>query len=83
MFYLYGIALCVPGVLLPEMVTSLVLLQIHAPTVLHTSNCVSMLQTLLDILDKFNGLAPGIHKEDTEDLAWPGIKGKLHTQRQF
>jgi len=64
-----------PGILLPEMITSLVLLQLYAPTVLHTSNCVSVLQALLDILDEFNRLAPGLHKDDTEDLAWPGIKG--------
>lgn len=31
-----------------------------------------MLQ-LLDALDYFNHLFPGTEKEDTEDMAWPGV----------
>ena len=61
------------GVLLPELLTCLVLLQIHIPTVLHASGSVFMLQNLLDILDKFNRLAPGMARDDAEDLAWPGV----------
>ena len=65
-----------PGVLLPEMVTCLVLLQMHAPTVLQVSHCEAMLQCLLDLLDKFNRLAPGWNRDDHEDLSWPGIWSK-------
>ena len=62
-----------PGVLLPEMVTCLVLLQLRCPQVLHASQAHQTLAHLLDDLDCFNHLAPGTDKEDTEDLAWPGI----------
>lgn len=64
------------GVLLPELVTSLVLLQLHVPTVLHASNAIVMLQTLLDLLDKFNKLAPGLVREEMDDLSWPDVWGK-------
>ncbi|XP_064637694.1 E3 ubiquitin-protein ligase HERC2-like isoform X2 [Lineus longissimus] len=65
----------VSGVLLPELVTCLVLLQIHTPMVLDATGDIMILEGLLDILDKFNKLAPGLQKEDQEDLAWPGIWG--------
>ena len=67
------------GELLPELITSLVLLQLRAPTVLNTTSCFPMLTTLLDILDSFNKLAPGLALEDNEDLAWPGVWGMLHS----
>jgi E3 ubiquitin-protein ligase HERC2 len=44
--------------------------------VLGTSGDIMILDGMLDILDKFNKLAPGLQKEDQEDLAWPGIWGK-------
>ena len=65
------------GVLLPELVKSLVLLQLNSPTILHVAGIVPMLMVLLDIIDKFNKLAPGLAKEDSEDLAWPGVWGML------
>ena len=64
------------GVLLPELVTSLVLLQLHVPTVIHVSNCIAMLQTLLDMLDRFNRLAPGLEREEMDNLSWPDVWGK-------
>ena len=63
------------GVLLPELSVSLVLLQLHAPSILHASQCSPHLVTLMESLDAFNHLAPGLHREDTEDLAWPGVWG--------
>ncbi len=64
------------GVLLPELVTSLTLLQLHAPTVLHAAGVTPLLMTLLDSLDRFNQLAPGAYRDNNEDLAWPGIWGE-------
>ncbi|GFN81530.1 E3 ubiquitin-protein ligase herc2-like, partial [Plakobranchus ocellatus] len=63
----------VTGVLLPEMITCLVLLQLRCPQVLHVSQAHQTMACLLDDLDCFNHLAPGTEKEDTEDLAWPGV----------
>lgn len=59
------------------MVTSLVLLQKYTPTVMQASNCTPVLQGLLDLLDKFNRLAPGLSKDEQDDLAWPGVWGKI------
>ena len=61
---------------MPELVSSLILLQLRTPTVLNASGCFPMLSSLVDILDNFNQLAPGLRKEDDEDLAWSGICGK-------
>ncbi|XP_065932279.1 E3 ubiquitin-protein ligase HERC2 isoform X6 [Magallana gigas] len=63
----------VTGVLLPEMVTSMVLLQLKAPGVIHASRSVPVLEEILDILDTYNKLAPGLDRDDKEDLAWPGV----------
>nr|XP_034301899.1 E3 ubiquitin-protein ligase HERC2 isoform X3 [Crassostrea gigas] len=63
----------VTGVLLPEMVTSMVLLQLKAPGVIHASRSVLVLEEILDILDTYNKLAPGLDRDDKEDLAWPGV----------
>ncbi|XP_061183765.1 E3 ubiquitin-protein ligase HERC2-like isoform X1 [Saccostrea echinata] len=63
----------VTGVLLPEMVTSMVLLQLKAPGVIQSSRSVPVLEEILDILDTYNKLAPGLDRDDKEDLAWPGV----------
>ena len=68
------------GVLLPELMTCLVLLQLHAPTVIQASNSTGLLQSLLDTLDRFNQLAPGCHRDNNEDLSWPGIWGMYGLQ---
>ncbi|XP_052796353.1 E3 ubiquitin-protein ligase HERC2-like isoform X2 [Mya arenaria] len=66
----------VTGVLLPEMLTCMVLLQLRAPAVVQMSGSVPVLEQILDILDKYNRLAPGLTREDREDLAWPGVWGQ-------
>ncbi|XP_052278368.1 E3 ubiquitin-protein ligase HERC2-like [Dreissena polymorpha] len=63
----------VTGVLLPELLTCLVLLQLKSPVVVETAGAVPVLEQILDILDKFNTLAPGLYREEKEDLAWPGV----------
>ncbi|MPC79209.1 E3 ubiquitin-protein ligase HERC2 [Portunus trituberculatus] len=51
----------------------------HSATRYYSSNVVlscdliSPLLALLEPLDRFNQLAPGADREDTEDMAWPGI----------
>ena len=60
------------GVLLPEFLNAMVLLQTCIPSVMDSSRTVPLMSGLLDKLDKFNRLAPGVQKEDEEDLAWPG-----------
>ena len=60
------------GVLLPEFLSAMVLLQTCMPSVMDSSRTVPLISGLLDLLDKFNTLAPGVQKEDEEDLAWPG-----------
>nr|CAD7453258.1 unnamed protein product [Timema tahoe] len=66
-------------VLLPELLLSLILLQLEAPLLLHHVNWVPLLSPLLDTLDKFNRLAPGGDKDDAEDMAWPGIIAPQHS----
>ena len=79
MYYMCDVS-CAVGVLLPELATCLVLLQQRVPAVMHASACMPMLHALLDILDKFNRLAPGLQRDDYEDLSWPGIWGESHTR---
>lgn len=55
------------------MVTCLVLLQLKCPQFVQVSRASQLLSQLLDDLDYFNRLAPGTEKEDSEDLAWPGV----------
>ena len=55
------------------MVTCMVLLQLRCPDTIQLSRAVSVLEETLDILDKFNRLAPGLERDDKEDLAWPGV----------
>ncbi|XP_033111225.1 E3 ubiquitin-protein ligase HERC2-like [Anneissia japonica] len=61
------------GVLLPELVSCVLLLEIHTSLVMHYSEAVPLLGNMLDTLDRFNLLAPGVNKEDKNDLDWPGI----------
>lgn len=64
------------GILLPEMSSCLVLLQLRNSTVIQSSQVVPVMEHLLDIVDNFNKLAPGLDRDDKEDLAWPGVFSK-------
>ncbi|XP_063244096.1 E3 ubiquitin-protein ligase HERC2 isoform X2 [Bacillus rossius redtenbacheri] len=66
-------------VLLAELLLSLILLQLEAPLLLHHVKWVPLLSPLVDTLDKFNRLAPGMDKDDAEDMAWPGIIAPQHS----
>ncbi|XP_077868707.1 E3 ubiquitin-protein ligase HERC2-like [Saccoglossus kowalevskii] len=66
----------ISGVLLPELVVCMVLLQVHSSAIMQSCQAVPMLGSLLELLDRFNKLAPGLDKEDSEDLAWPGVIAK-------
>ncbi|XP_054929802.1 E3 ubiquitin-protein ligase HERC2 isoform X6 [Dermacentor andersoni] len=63
------------GVLLPELLVSLVLLESTVPEMMHVVDAAPLLSPLLESLDCFNQLAPGAHLEDTQDLSWPGVGG--------
>ena len=58
------------------MTTCLVLLQLRNPAVVQSSRVVPVMEQLLDIMDSFNKLAPGLDRDDKEDLAWPGVFSK-------
>ena len=66
-----------PSVLLPEFITSLVLLHTRIGLKTELSAVFPVLRDLLELLDKFNKLAPNITLEDSEDLAWPGGLGEI------
>ncbi|XP_042145750.1 E3 ubiquitin-protein ligase HERC2 isoform X2 [Ixodes scapularis] len=63
------------GILLPELLLSLILLETSAPEATQAAQVVPTLSPLLESLDCFNRLAPGSHLEDSQDLSWPGVGG--------
>lgn len=63
------------GVLLPELVVSIVLLLSKNVGLMQEAGAVPLLGGLLEHLDRFNHLAPGKERDDQEELAWPGIMG--------
>ena len=66
---------CVLGILLPELVVSVVLLLSKNAGLMQEAGAIPLLAGLLEHLDRFNHLAPGKERDDNEDLAWPGIMG--------
>lgn len=58
-------------VLLPELSVGLVLLQLRLPMKMVESKCLELMGELMEVLDKFNRLAPSAIEEDSADLAWP------------
>lgn len=65
------------GVLLPELVVSITLLLTIDAGLMQETGSIPLLASLLEHLDRFNHLAPGHERDDNEDLAWPGIMGKI------
>ncbi|XP_020707195.2 E3 ubiquitin-protein ligase HERC2 isoform X3 [Athalia rosae] len=65
-------------ILLPELIICLILLQVDYPMLLRNMNWMEILSPILDILDKFNRLAPTFEKDDADDLSWPGIIAPQH-----
>lgn len=64
------------GVLLPELVIDLLLLQSRMPDQVSKLSEITSLNTLLNVLDEFNLLASDASKEDESDMTWPeGIIG--------
>ncbi|XP_054270101.1 E3 ubiquitin-protein ligase HERC2 isoform X2 [Macrosteles quadrilineatus] len=59
--------------LLPELLVSLVMLQQEVPLLLHSVDWLQLFTPLLESLEAFNRLTPGLDKEDDEDLSWPGV----------
>lgn len=69
------IVFCISGILLPELVVSIVLLLSKNAGLMQEAGAIPLLAGLLEHLDRFNHLAPGKERDDNEDLAWPGIMG--------
>nr|XP_004552854.2 E3 ubiquitin-protein ligase HERC2 isoform X1 [Maylandia zebra] len=67
------------GVLLPELVVSIILLLTIDAGLMQETGSIPLLAGLLEHLDRFNHLAPGHERDDNEDLAWPGIMGSFFT----
>merc|ERR1712226_1167250 len=63
----------ITGVLLPEMITCMILLHVKNPAVIYASMSVPVVEGLLDMLNMYNRMAPGLDRDDHEDLAWPGV----------
>ncbi|XP_012867362.1 PREDICTED: E3 ubiquitin-protein ligase HERC2 [Dipodomys ordii] len=67
------------GVLLPELVVSIVLLLSKNAGLMQEAGAVPLLGGLLEHLDRFNHLAPEKERDDHEELAWPGIMESFFT----
>ncbi|XP_030881180.1 E3 ubiquitin-protein ligase HERC2 [Leptonychotes weddellii] len=67
------------GVLLPELVVSIVLLLSKNAGLMQEAGAVPLMGGLLEHLDRFNHLAPGKERDDHEELAWPGIMESFFT----
>jgi len=63
------------GVLLPELLTCLIIIEKKTPELLQLLNVVPTLHTLLDALDTFNRCAPGLLRDDADDLSFPSLQG--------
>ncbi len=61
----------VMGLLIPEFVMSLSLLQQEEPSLLSDIQ-INAFTVWLQSLDQLNKLAPGLTREDNDDMAWPG-----------
>lgn len=70
-----GLFFSLVGVLLPELVLSIILLLTIDAGLMQETGSIPLLAGLLEHLDHFNHLAPGKERDDNEDLAWPGIMG--------
>lgn len=74
---LFLLLLYFTGVLLPELVVSIILLLTIDAGLMQETGSIPLLAGLLEHLDRFNHLAPGHERDDNEDLAWPGIMGTI------
>ncbi|RLU17868.1 hypothetical protein DMN91_010107 [Ooceraea biroi] len=66
------------NVLLSELVTCLILLQVDYPMLLIDMNWMEVIAPILDVLDHFVKLAPTMEKNEADDLSWPGIIAPPH-----
>ncbi|XP_072748341.1 E3 ubiquitin-protein ligase HERC2 [Anoplolepis gracilipes] len=66
------------NVLLSELVTCLILLQVDCPVLLIDMNWMEVIAPILNALDHFVKLAPTMEKNEADDLSWPGIIAPQH-----
>jgi len=65
------------GVLFPELLTCLIIIEKKTPELLQQLNITPTLHSLLDALDAFNRCAPGLLRDDADDLSFPSLQGYL------
>jgi len=63
------------GVLLPELLTCLLIVEKKTPELVHQLNVVPTLHCLLDALDAFNRCAPGLLRDDADDMSFLSLQG--------
>ncbi|CAH1964040.1 unnamed protein product [Acanthoscelides obtectus] len=61
------------GILLPELIVSLILLERDLPNFLTIMNWLAVFNDLLRSIDKLCRLMPDIEALDADDTAWPGV----------
>ena len=66
------------GHLLPELVICLLVVQVEQQSVFSRCELVPSLTCITQSLDKFNMIAPGHEKEESDELVWPGFS---HSQQ--
>ena len=69
------VCVCISGVLLPELLTCLIIIEKKTPELLRRLNVVPKLHSLLDVLDAFNRCACGLLRDDIDDLSYPSLQG--------
>jgi len=62
-------------VLLAELVTCLIVVAKRTPELLQLLHICATLHSLLDALDAFNRCAPGLLRDDVDDLSFPSLQG--------
>ena len=65
------------GVLLAELVTCLIVVAKRTPELLQLLHICTTLHSLLDALDAFNRCAPGLLRDDVDDLSFPSLQGSV------
>ena len=76
-FHLFGkpsiVESCFPGILLPELICSLILLETEVPMFLTSVNWLSVFGEVLKSLDKLCRLSPDVDSSDVDDISWRGV----------
>lgn len=61
------------GILLPELIVSLILLEQELSMLLTSHNWLTLFRDLVKTLDKFCRLSPDVEAFDIDDISWRGV----------